>query len=84
MITHLQETWKIQNKVTYSSTKYCNYFLSRKITFLVGVSIPNSQKWIEWIDKKVEAYSRPEKHHEPIQHNQDLNNFHTIVGYKLY
>ena len=25
MITHLQETWKIQNKVTYSSTIYCNY-----------------------------------------------------------
>ena len=26
MITHLQETWKIQNKVTYSSTIYYNYF----------------------------------------------------------
>ena len=29
MITHLQETWKIHNKVTYSSTIYYNYFLSR-------------------------------------------------------
>jgi len=29
MITHLQETWKIQNKVTYSSTVYYNYVLSR-------------------------------------------------------
>ena len=29
MITHLQETWKIQNKITYSSTIYYNYFLSR-------------------------------------------------------
>ena len=28
-ITHLQETWKIQNKDTYSSTIYYNYFLSR-------------------------------------------------------
>ena len=26
MLTHLQETWKIQKKVTYSSTKYYNYF----------------------------------------------------------
>ena len=26
MITHLEETWKIQNKVTYSSIIYCNYF----------------------------------------------------------
>ena len=26
MITHLQETWKIQNKVTYSYTIYYNYF----------------------------------------------------------
>ena len=26
MITHLQETWKIQNKVTYSSTIHCNSF----------------------------------------------------------
>ena len=29
MIIHLQETWKIQNKVTYSSTIYYNYFFSR-------------------------------------------------------
>ena len=29
MITHLQETWKIQNKVTYSSTISYNYFLHR-------------------------------------------------------
>ena len=26
MITHLQETWKIQNKTTYSSTIYYNHF----------------------------------------------------------
>ena len=26
MITHLQESWKIQNKVTYSSTMYYNFF----------------------------------------------------------
>ena len=28
MTTHLQEAWKIQNKVTYSSTIYYNYVLS--------------------------------------------------------
>ena len=140
MITHLQETWKIQNKVTHSSTiywgfpgssvvknppamqvtrvwhlgqedplekkmathssildwripwteepgrlqsmgsqrvrrgsdwtttttMYYNYFLSR-LRFLIGVSISNSQKLIEWIYRKVEGYSRPEKHQEPIQ-----------------
>ena len=27
--THLQEIWKIQNKVTYSFTIHYNYFLSR-------------------------------------------------------
>ena len=29
MITDLQETWKIQNKVSYSSTVYYIYFLSK-------------------------------------------------------
>ena len=29
MITHFQETWKIRNKVTYSSTTCYNYFLSK-------------------------------------------------------
>ena len=43
-----------------------------------------TQKLIEWIDRKVEGYSRPEKHHEPIQHNSDLYNFHFTVGYKFY
>ena len=50
---------------------------------LVAVSISNSQKLIEWIDKKVEGYSRPEKYYEPILHNEDLYNFHTTVGYKF-
>ena len=26
MTTHLQDTWKIQKKVTYSPTMYYNYF----------------------------------------------------------
>ena len=26
MITHLQETWKTQNKITYGYTIYYNYF----------------------------------------------------------
>ena len=48
------------------------------------VSIANSQKLIEWIDRKVEGYSRHEKHYKPIQHNQDLYNLHTTAGYKFY
>ena len=40
-----------------------------KLRFLVGVSISNSQKLIEWIYREVGGYSRPEKHYEPILHN---------------
>ena len=46
--------------------------------------ISNSQKLIEWIYRRVERYSRSEKHHEPNQNNQDLYNFHTTVGYRIY
>ena len=58
MITHLQKTWEIQNKVTYIIYVYyiCiyvyyiiyiyyNYLLS-KFRILVGASISNSQKLI--------------------------------------
>ena len=58
----------MQNKVAYNYTVHYNYVLSRLI-FSVAVSISNSQKLIEWIYRKVERYSRPEKHHEPIKHN---------------
>ena len=34
--------------------------------------------------QKVDGYSRPEKHDEPIQHNYNLYNFHTTMGYKFY
>ena len=27
---------------------------------------------MEWIDRKLEGYSRPEKHCESVQHNWDL------------
>ena len=47
MITHLHETWKIQNKVIYSSTIYITVFKVDKLRFLVGVSLSNSQKLIE-------------------------------------
>ena len=40
-----------------------------KLRFLVGISISNSQKLIEWIYRKVEEYSRPENHCEPIELN---------------
>ena len=43
-----------------------------------------TQKLIEWTYRKVEGYSRPEKHHEPIYHKWDLYNFHPIAGYKFY
>ena len=44
MIAYLQETRKIQNKVTYSSTICYNYFFQvDKLRFLVGVSISKSQ-----------------------------------------
>ena len=47
MITYLQESWKIYNKVTYSSGLYYNFFRVDKLKFLVGVSISNSHKLIE-------------------------------------
>ena len=68
-MTHLQETGKMQDKVTYSSTSYYNFFKVDKLRFLVRVSMSNAQKLIEWMYRDVEGYSRPEKHCEPIQHN---------------
>ena len=38
-----------------------------KLRFSVGVSIPNSQKLIEWIYSDIKGHSRPEKHCEPIK-----------------
>ena len=40
-----------------------------KLRSLVGVSISNSQKLIEWLHRNVKGYSRYEKHHEPIHYN---------------
>ena len=40
-----------------------------KLIFLVAVSISNSQNLIEWVDRRVEGYSRPEKHYESTQHS---------------
>ena len=36
MVRHLQETWKVLNKVTSSSTIYYSYFKVDKLRFLVG------------------------------------------------
>jgi len=49
MITHLQETLKIQNKlhIYYLSTTYYSYFFIDTLRFLVGVSISNFHKLIE-------------------------------------
>ena len=48
---------------------YITIFKVDKLRFLAGVSTSNSQKLIEWIYRKVEGYSGPGKHCEPIQHN---------------
>ena len=53
-MTHLQETWEIRNKFTYSFTIYYNFFKVDKLRFLVGVSLSNSQKLIEWLYREVE------------------------------
>ena len=45
------------------------FFEVDKLRFLVGISISNSQKLMGRLDRKVEGYSRPENHHEPIKHN---------------
>ena len=44
-------------------------FLVDELRLLVGISITSSQKLIEWIDRKVDRCSRPEKPYEPIQHS---------------
>ena len=66
MITHLQETWKIQSKVMFSSTMII--FLIRLIKiFSWSFNIKFSK--INKMNRKVEGCSTPEKHYEPIQHN---------------
>ena len=45
------------------------YFSGEKLKFSVEVSISSFQKLIEWMYRKVEEYSRPEKHYEPTQHS---------------
>ena len=68
MITHLQETWKIQNKVAYNFTMYYNDFLSREIKIfswgfnnkLSKINRMSTQK----SKRRPEKKSRPEKHHD--------------------
>ena len=36
------------------------------------------------MNRKVEGYSRPEKHYEPFQHNSDAYDFHTTAEYRFY
>ena len=69
MITHLQETWKIQNKVTYSFAMYYNYFLSRYIRLFSWSFNIKLSKINRMNRHKSGGYSKPEKHYEPIQHN---------------
>ena len=49
MTTHLHEDLKI---VKDSSTIYYNFLRVDKLRFLVGISILNSQKLIEWTGKQ--------------------------------
>lgn len=65
MITHLQETWKIQNKVTYSST-ILQFLKIRIFSWSCNVKLSKISRMNR---QKVEGYTRPEKHYEPIQHN---------------
>ena len=60
--------------------------------FVVGVSISNSQKLIEWICKEIERYSRPEKHYEQFSiikiytiftQQKDINSIQVPIDYKL-
>ena len=68
MITQLQETWKIQNKVAYNFTMYYNDFLSREIKIfswgfnnkLSKINRMSTQK----SKRRPEKKSRPEKHHD--------------------
>ena len=46
VITHMQETWEIQNEVTYSSL-YFTIIFKYENKFLVEVLISNSQKLIK-------------------------------------
>ena len=70
MTTHLQETWEnIEQVYIYFYYILQLFFKVDELRFLVGVSISNSQKPVDWIYREVEGYSRPEKHYEPIQHN---------------
>jgi len=76
MITHLQETWKIQNKVAYNFTMYYNDFLSREIKIfswgfnnkLSKINRMNTQKSKRRPEKKVGLKSTM---------------IHTMVGYKF-
>ena len=65
---HLQRPGKYKTKLRIVSLYITIIFVSRW-RFLVGISISNPQKLIEWIASKVEGYDRPEKHCEPIQSN---------------
>ena len=47
MVMCSQETWEMQNRVTYSSIIYYHCFEVNKLRFLVGVSISSSQKLVE-------------------------------------
>ena len=71
----LFKLWKYDNtfignlESTEQSYIWFHCILQLFIRFLVGVSISDSHKVIEWIDGRVEGYRRPEKHYEPFQHN---------------
>ena len=58
---------------------------------MVVVSTSNSQKLIEWIDRKVEGYNRSEKHYEQLNiikiytnftQQQDTNSIQVPTNYK--
>ena len=88
MVTHLQETWKVLNKVTSSSTIYYNYFKVDKLRFLVGSF---NIKLSKINNRKVEGYSRTEntmnqfnviKIYTIFTQQQDTNSIQVPIDYK--
>ena len=83
MITHLQETWKIPKRVTYSSTIYYNYFLSRLIK-IFSCSFNTILSKINRLNIQKSKKNTVDLKRTMNQFNIIFYNFHTIVGYKFY
>ena len=75
----------------YIAPLYITIIFKNRQKFLAGVSILNSQKLIEWIDRKVEGYSNPKstmnqfnviKIYKIFTQQQDTNSIQVLIDYK--